>query len=96
VVGSAGGSSANAVGPVKVMRTARTTVIAIGLRIRCESRRYRRPNAHVSPSSVLDPVEAEVLRRIHPVLSVEPVGAPSSEEPPPGAPDRFPILPQLL
>src|SRR5687767_12035144 len=96
VVGSAGESSANAVGPVRVIRTARTTDIAIGLRIRCESRRYRRPNAHASLRCVPDPGEAESLRRIHPFLSVEPVGAPSSEEPPVGAPDRYPILPRLL
>ncbi len=90
VVGSVAGFSANAVGPVSVIRIARTTDVAIGLRIRWESRRYRRPNAHVSPRCVLDRVEADFLRNIHPssrslILSARP--APKS---PPDATDRYP------
>src|SRR6185295_3640685 len=62
--GSVIGSSANAVGPVSATTRARTTDIVIGFRIRTESRRYRRPNAHASPRCVID--EAGFLRPIHP------------------------------
>jgi hypothetical protein len=94
VVGSVIGSSANAVGPVRVMRIANTTDVAIGLRIRFERRRYRRPNAHVSLRCVLDPVEADFLRNIHPSsLSCRRV---SLRRAPPDAPDWYPSLRQLL
>src|SRR5687767_5283997 len=72
VVGSAGGSSANAVGPVSVIRTASTTDVAMGLRIRWDNRRYRRPKAHGPVRSVLDPVEADFLRNIHPSSQLRP------------------------
>ena len=79
--GSVIGSSANAVGPVRVTRTAITTAVAIGLRIRFESRRYRRPNAQTSPKCVFD-LAADFLRLINPSSQIaDPAGASSSVEP---------------
>jgi hypothetical protein len=85
VVGSAGGSSANAVGPVRVIRTARTTEVAIGLRIRFERLRYLRPNDHASPTCELD-LDAEFLRNIHPSSQIVDLVSAGSEEPHPAHP----------